>query len=654
MIKKKTFFLIISLIIPLIFIFLFEMFLRLISYGDVYPLFIEDQNNRNYLIQNKNVGKRYFTDLDEVPFASYDPFLKTKTHNCYRIFVIGESTAAGFPYSHGVSFPRQLQHLLNLTYPDKKIEVINTSMAAISSFTFYDFMDEISAQNPDLIIFHGGHNEYYGAFAVGSFKKSWTSPALIRTYLKILDFRIIQLIRNMLRSVLYIGNNEHNQASLMGKLAGKDNIAYDSDLFHAGIETFRSNYQRVLDKAAKNGIPIISSTIVSNEKDIMPLDVLSQLPKESSSILSKHLTSNLNEKKYPFDFQITEAFQNFEKGVSAYDNLSLIEAKNAFLAAKDLDVVRFRAPSQINEILMEEARSRNVPVVNIYKEFENASKDGIIGSSLITEHLHPNYSGYSLMAKEFFKTIISEGLIGPFDGDIDEILSKAALSRPFTDLEVQMGNMMLQQLMHKWPFVNWEYDGENYEISNYQVTSFAEELAKKNHLQEVSWPEAIYAYIGSGSNVNDSLKLSAYTALSLEYPYVGDIQLQKIVTEFNVFKDSSAFSAQILKIVGLTPSPELNEKVLNASLDNNMFELAYELMDRYTFNIVNIGLLKQAVRDILVVNSKSVLTPDAMDYIQAAGASLYLKKDNLAVIYLNEAERLGGDANSINQLRKKL
>ncbi|MDC2888862.1 SGNH/GDSL hydrolase family protein [Psychrosphaera algicola] len=80
----------------------------------------------------------------------------------------GGSTAAGFPYGRFGSLQGMLEQRFKRTYPHKNIEVINTAMAAVNSYTLMDFVDEIIEIEPDLILIYAGHNEYLGVMGVGS------------------------------------------------------------------------------------------------------------------------------------------------------------------------------------------------------------------------------------------------------------------------------------------------------------------------------------------------------------------------------------------------------------------------------------------------------------------------------------------------------
>ncbi|WP_179004525.1 SGNH/GDSL hydrolase family protein [Winogradskyella forsetii] len=156
---------------PFVLIFILEIGLRIGGYGESYQLFHgipHVENKPDYLVMNKKIAGKYFKDNGLRSDNQSDLFLKTKTDSTFRVVVQGASTVVGFPFYRGASFPRLLKHRLSHTFPDKNIEVINTGITAVNSYTLWDLTDDIIEQKPDLVIIYAGHNEYYGALGVGS------------------------------------------------------------------------------------------------------------------------------------------------------------------------------------------------------------------------------------------------------------------------------------------------------------------------------------------------------------------------------------------------------------------------------------------------------------------------------------------------------
>ncbi len=96
---KKLVFRIILFFMSFILLFIFELILRIINYGDDYSLFINfpEEDYQEYKFINPDVGKKYFQKLGHNRPCG-DMLLKEKPENGFRIFVLGSSTVLGFPY----------------------------------------------------------------------------------------------------------------------------------------------------------------------------------------------------------------------------------------------------------------------------------------------------------------------------------------------------------------------------------------------------------------------------------------------------------------------------------------------------------------------------------------------------------------------------
>jgi hypothetical protein len=134
--NQNLVFKLITLIIPVFILIVFEGVLRVTGYGDNLSLFIKNptQGYEKYMMVNPEVGKKYFQKFENTAPAN-DIFLIEKPENTFRIFVMGSSTVFGFPYERNLMFSRILHQQLEDAYPDKKIEVVNTAITAINSFT---------------------------------------------------------------------------------------------------------------------------------------------------------------------------------------------------------------------------------------------------------------------------------------------------------------------------------------------------------------------------------------------------------------------------------------------------------------------------------------------------------------------------------------
>ena len=169
--------------IPVIFFVGLELVLRYFNYGYDFQQFVSTSNyHKDKIFLNPDIPRKYFFNLKASPSVLPDGFDIQKQQYAFRVFILGESSAAGWPYVPNASFPRHIKRKLELLYPENTIEVINCGMSAINTYTVRDFVPGIIEQNPDLIIIYTGHNEYYGALGAGSSVSLGYSRTLVNTY----------------------------------------------------------------------------------------------------------------------------------------------------------------------------------------------------------------------------------------------------------------------------------------------------------------------------------------------------------------------------------------------------------------------------------------------------------------------------------------
>src|SRR5574341_12014 len=157
--NKKVIFTIILLLLPVLLLAALELSLRLFDYGpNLELILVKEKAGQKYYALNPEVGKRYFSKgILAVPELYEETFAYHKPKNGYRIFCLGESTTASFPYELNARFHRLLHDRLITLFPDKTIEVINVGLSAVNSFTVREFAEELVDYEPDLFLLYLGH-----------------------------------------------------------------------------------------------------------------------------------------------------------------------------------------------------------------------------------------------------------------------------------------------------------------------------------------------------------------------------------------------------------------------------------------------------------------------------------------------------------------
>lgn len=499
--KQRWIFNLIIVAIPVIFFLLFELSLRMFNTGTDLSLFVPSQNYPDYYEINRAVNQRYFTRMDDTS-PTNDIFLEEKPDTCFRVFVLGGSTTRGFPYQAGTAFPRILYYRLQDAYPNMRIEVVNLSASAINSYTYIDKIDEILAHEPDLILLYGGHNEYYGVMGVASVDKGGNARWMKLLRLKLVHLKTYQLLQNTylkIKSKSSEGNGGEAE-TLMSRIAKDKEIVYDSKLYHKGIAQFRKNVEAMVAKAAKHNVPVLMSELVSNVSDQAPF---------------KSVAAN----GFPLAMDV------YNEALSEMKNENYEQAKILFERAKDYDVIRFRAPEAMNEVLHQISKDYKLPLVPMKKYFEEASPNGLIGNKLMLEHLHPNIDGYFLMAEAFFNSIIEQNFLKHTHKTPLRTSHEYRMNWGFTELDSLIGDLNIKSIKAGWPFK--PENTENSFLATYRPTTMIDSMAfaylmKSSTDRHIEDEHIKIAQIYAKAGLNEKA-FQEYLSIIRLHPYIADL-----------------------------------------------------------------------------------------------------------------------------------
>lgn len=649
---KTRLFYTIALILPVLFFLLLEGLLRVFDYGDSYPLFVEDENSALYFKQNTEFAKRYFNNLEEVPHSAYDVFLKQKTPQMFRVFVLGASSAAGFPYNGGATFSRQLQRKLQLMYPSIHVEVINTAIAAVNSYTLNDMASEIGKMEPDAVLIYAGHNEYYGAYGIASTYKMGSNPRLVRLYLTISRLKITQLIRDLLGRVV---SQPVKSGTMMNQVVGQANVAFNSEEYHIGLKQFEQNMTSMIGKFRKSGIPVMISTIVSNEKDHIPFDFLSAKFDRKNDVLNaindgtEMTMKALGEEILKENPSSSIAHYLLAKGKLAEDP---DEARDLFQKAKDLDKIRFRASSEINNIIRGLATETGIILVDTELEMRSREKEGIIGEKFITEHLHPNLRGYELMS-HLFADNIAEHLVEQKALALGDSLYLA--ERSYTKIDSIRGHYLLERLMQSWPFIPMEKSIDYDPIDSLITGTFYEQIAKEIHTGKKHWVQGLeeaFINIRDSSDQNKIDLVRIANALRQEYPYIPETK-ERLAWARWYNGDTIGFESIISRLIQETNDVKYIMPGVNYFLQYEDYERVNQLAKLMSTTDDQLRLIHAATSDILKLEGTP--TSSAVEYERGVGAFIFLRKYDKAEALLSEISSSDlVDMKSQDRLRKIL
>jgi Cytochrome c biogenesis factor len=431
--RRVALFYAITLALPLLLLLAAEGILRVAWPGGRLPLFVASSAGPSYIVTNPRVAERWFASEQNPPTPIPEPFQRVKSARAFRVFTLGESTTAGFPYPHNGTFSRVLHDALQDVLPQDSVEVINLGIPATNSFALVDEVTEILGQHPDAIVIYVGHNEYYGALGVGSTERGIGSPALVRASLALQRHsRLALAIRDGIaafRRMIHGGKSAAESPSFMETLARDQEIPIGGKLYKRGIDQLEQNLDIVLGRFAAAGVPVFIGSLASNLRDQAPF------------------VAATNTRRGGADSVFGAARAALAGGDTA-------RARDLFVRARDLDVVRFRAPTALNDVVRQAAKQSSATYVGIAEAFAAASPGGIPGSNLFLEHVHPNEAGTLLIARAFFEAMRDHPPAGhAFElsrlASWDDYARRMALT-PFDE---RIALHSVRTVTSRWPFV---------------------------------------------------------------------------------------------------------------------------------------------------------------------------------------------------------
>jgi tetratricopeptide (TPR) repeat protein len=402
-------------VVPLIVLALLEISLRLCGYGHATAFFIWSglaPGGPGY-VSNFDFGRRFFppgTERAPTPLA----MPMAKPAGTYRLYVLGESAAQGFP-DPATSFSRILEVLLQQQYPAVRFDVINTAMTAINSHVILPVACECAGYRPDVFITYIGNNEVVGPFGAANVIGSYSpSLRLIRANVALESTRFGQLLTNITRTV---GSKRGGPEFWGGmEMFTRSQVGAGDPALQSTYVQFRQNLTDICRAGLDVGARMVVCTVPVNLKDCTPFasrhapgltaERLSSWNRAFESGTERETVGKYAEAvtRYEDAARIDDGFAELQFRLGrCYAALGRIdEARVRYSLARDLDTVRFRADSIINETTRQVAiglAGDGVCLVDVEGEFASSSADGTPGEDLFLEHVHLNFHGNYRLAQ---------------------------------------------------------------------------------------------------------------------------------------------------------------------------------------------------------------------------------------------------------------
>ncbi len=340
-----------------------------------------------------------------------------KAPGTYRIFVLGESVAWGDP-DPTYGFSRYLEVMLRERFPQVKFEVANASITAINSHVLLPMVEDLVQYQPDLFVIYAGNTEVVGPFGPGTVLTPWDlSLPAIRARISLNSTRLGQLVERA------AGGSQENAPEWRGmEMFLERQVRAGSPQMRTVYENFAANLRDIVAVARRSGSQVLISTVATNLKDCAPFaslhregirqdelnswDGFVQRGAVLESVGSYSEALKLYLAAADIDPQYAELQFRMARCLWALGDFA--GAKESFVRARDLDTLRFRADSRLNEVIRTVAGSGpGVGLVDAAAVVAGESAHEIPGSELFYEHVHTNPRGTYLLARAFFRQVAS-------------------------------------------------------------------------------------------------------------------------------------------------------------------------------------------------------------------------------------------------------
>ncbi len=460
-------------VVPLVLLVLAELILRAAGYGNpTHFLLPYSENGRELYVQNNQFGWRFFGPaMSRTPDAFAFP--RVKPRGTIRIFVFGESAAFGDPQS-AFGLPRMLEAMLELRHPGVKFEVINAAMTGINSNVIFPIAEDCAGADGDVWVVYMGNNEVVGPFGAGTVFGPQSPPvSLIRASLALKATRLGQLFDEVRRRL-------HPPPSSKSEWGGMEmfldqQVRADDPRMPGVYANFARNLADIIHAGRQHGAGVVVSTVAVNLRDCAPfasahrpglsavdLDKWNQLYQAGTVAQRAQVWQDASD-RFHEAAAIDDSYAElrFRQGMCAAALTNAVEAQKEFVAARDLDTLRFRCDTRLNDLIRQAVPSGGDPgvtLVDAERAFAEPSPEGAPGDDLFYEHVHLTFIGNYLLAKTIAPQVdklLPAKIVTPVPADQPWPAGQACIQRlAWNDMMFQNAITSILERFHDPPFTS--------------------------------------------------------------------------------------------------------------------------------------------------------------------------------------------------------
>ncbi len=380
-------------------------------------------------------GEQVFkTAHNKFSWFNLQTFPVKKTDGTTRIFCLGGSTTYGRPYNDLTSFCGWLRRFLPAVDPSRRWEVINAGGISYASYRVTRLMKELAAYEPDLFIVYSGHNEFLES---RTYNKLLQVPEFVRG-LGVLASRM--RLYSLLSDIIYPRQTvlTTEVKPLLDNSVGPDDYHRDDQMRDAILNDYETNLLRMTNIGEQSGARMILVTPASNIRDFSPFKSepgpgLSDADVKQVHMLKRLVRSAIEEKDHiravsvaknalAIDRRDAGLLYLYARALYALDRTD--EALSVFTQARDEDICPLRALTPISAIVSNVAQNKNTGFIDFDHIVKQHSVNGIPGSELFLDHVHPTIEGNRLLALAIVQEMTQGGLVSPVDAWNESLITE--------------------------------------------------------------------------------------------------------------------------------------------------------------------------------------------------------------------------------------
>ena len=367
---------------------------------------------------NPTYARRFFSGVDvDGMRMTPRPFVEPRHTNSLRVVVVGGSTVQGYPHPRRLTTSSYLQSMLGDALPQRRVEVFNLGITAISSFAVARVVEDAMELKPDIVVVYTGHNEIYGVYGAASLNQGGASIWVKKLYYNIMQWGITALVNRVIQ-LFNSSSRDLPPTSLLNVMAAAGSVGPEDTRRKDAERNLRANLRDIVEVSQENDVSLLLCTVASNERGFAP-SYAEPLIDTGSLNMWKEMIADGNtayeEKRFNIALSHFEnalrldpqnAWSHFQMGRCLEMLGNKTSARNAYLRARDTDPAPWRASSAINQVIRETAQVKGITLVDGETLFTKYGSSAGIGWDLMDDHVHPSAQGQILLAREVAESVV--------------------------------------------------------------------------------------------------------------------------------------------------------------------------------------------------------------------------------------------------------